>query len=506
MGSSLVPLNAKTGARYADFGEGGQVDLGTGFSDPRCHSFTWGSAPIVVNDVIIVWSHVRDMASAFGLAMKKMPAGDVRGVDVRSGEQLWVFQPIPRAGQHGNETWLTDINEDRPSWEYTGAANMWAWASGDEALGYVYLPLSTSSNDWYGGHRPGDNLFAESLVCLEARAGKRVWHFQAVHHGLWDYDFPAGPNLVDLTVDGRTIKAVAIVSKQGFVYVFDRVTGEPVWPIEERPVPAGNVPGEWYAQTQPFPTKPPAFARQGVSEDDLIDFTPALRAEARAILRRYVYGPLFTPPTVVDATGRTEGTILMPGLVGGANWTGAAVDPETGVLYVPAIQRPHVVALVPSEHPRSDVSFVMQRPLIAEGPQGLPLFKPPYSSLVAIDLNKGEIVWQVPNGDGPRDHPAITHLNLPRLGQIGRASPLVTTSLVFLGEGGNVGAAQIPPHGGGKVFRAYDKMTGEVVWEMELPGGTTAAPMTYLADGTQYIVLTLGWADFSSEYVALALN
>ena len=505
-GVYLVALNAKTGARYADFGEGGQVDLGAGFSDPRGNSYNWDSAPIVVNDVIIVGSYVRDMASAFGLAVKKMPAGDVRGFDVRSGEQLWVFHPIPRAGEYGVETWLTDIDEDRASWEYTGAANMWAWASGDEALGYVYLPLSTPSSDWYGGHRPGDNLFAESLVCLEAKTGKRVWHFQAVHHGLWDYDFPAGPNLVDLTVDGRTIRAVAIVSKQGFVYVFDRVTGEPVWPIEERPAPAGNVPGEWYARTQPFPTKPPAFTRQGVREDDLIDFTPELRAEARAILRRYVYGPLFTPPTLHDATGGTEGTMQMPGLVGGANWTGAAFDPEQGVLYVPTVQIPEIVALVPSEHPRSDVRFVMERPLLAEGPQGLPLFKPPYSSLVAIDLNKGEILWQVPNGDGPRDHPAIKHLNLPRLGQIGRASPLVTKSLVFLGEGGNVGAAQITSNKGGKVFRAYDKLTGEVVWEMALPAGTTAAPMTYMADGKQYIVLTLGWVGYSSEYVALALN
>ncbi len=506
VGSSLVALNAQTGARYPDFGEGGEVDLLKGFDDPRVTSFGWRSAPLVIRDVVIIGSFMTDVVTAMQPAMKEMPPGDVRGFDVRTGEQLWIFHVIPKPGEFGNDTWLTNTNEDRPSWEYTGNTNMWAWPSGDEELGYVYLPLSTPTGDYYGGQRPGYNLFAESIVCLDARTGERVWHFQVVHHGIWDYDFPAAPNLVDITVDGRQIKAVAIVSKQGFAYVFDRVTGEPVWPIEERPVAAGNVPGEWYAPTQPFPTKPPAFARQGVTEDDLIDFTPELRAEAREILSNYVYGPLFTPATVVDdSPGGTKGTINMPGLVGGADWSGAGVDPETGVLYVPSVQVPGVVGLVRSQHPRSDLDWVMQGLVIVEGPRGLPLFKPPYGSLVAIDLNTGEILWSVPNGDGPRDHPAINHLNLPKLGQGGRVSPVVTKSLVFLGEGGNEGVVLLPPGGGGKMFRAYDKMTGEVVWEMELPGGTTAAPMTYMADGKQYIVLTLGFEGMPAEYVALAL-
>ena len=506
VGSSLVALNAKTGARYPDFGEGGEVDLIKGFDDPRVTSFGWRSAPLVVRDVVIIGSFMTDVVTAVQPAMKEMPPGDVRGFDVRTGEQLWIFHVIPKPGEFGNDTWLTNTNEDRPSWEYTGNTNMWAWPSGDEELGYVYLPLSTPTGDYYGGQRPGNNLFAESIVCLDARTGERVWHFQVVHHGIWDYDFPAAPNLVDITVDGREIKAVAIVSKQGFAYVFDRVTGEPVWPIEERPVAAGNVPGEWYAPTQPFPTKPPAFARQGVTEDDLIDFTPELRAEAKEILSNYVYGPLFTPPTVVDdSPGGTQGTINMPGLVGGADWSGAGVDPETGVLYVPAVQVPGVVGLVRSQHPRSDIDWVMQGLVIAEGPQGLPLFKPPYGSLVAIDLNTSEILWSVPNGDGPRDHPAIRHLNLTKLVQGGRVSPLVTRSLVFLGEGGNNGVILLPPGGGGKMFRAYDKMTGEVVWEEELPGGTTAAPMSYMADGKQYILLTLGFEGMPAEYVALAL-
>ena len=383
---------------------------------------------------------------------------------------------------------------------------MWASPSADEELGYVYLPLSTPTGDYYGGHRPGDNLFAESLVCLDARTGERICHFQAVHHGLWDYDFPAAPTLVDITVDGRDIKAVAITSKQANTYVFDRITGEPVWPIEERPVQRGDVPGEWYAATQPFPTKPPAYDQQGVTIDDLIDFTPELREEAISLLDHYVWGPFFTPPSLIDdRPGGPQGTLVVTGLVGGTDWNGAGVDPQTGILYVPSVHSGAVVGLARSENPRSDVDWVMKGARHIPGPQGLPLFKPPYGRLVAIDLNEGEILWSVANGDGPRDHPAIRHLNLPPLGQGGRVAPLVTKTLVFLGEGANIGAAFLPPGSGGKMFRAYDKTTGDVVWEMPLPGGTTAAPISYSVDGTQYIVVTVGWDDMESEYIALAL-
>ena len=509
VGSYLVALNAVTGARYSDFGDHGEVDLTQGYDDRTVDTFSWGSPPIVVNDVVVIGSAITDVTNPSMPAMKEMPPGDVRGFDVRTGEQLWSFHTVPREGEPGNETWLTAINQDRASWEYSGNTNMWAWASADEELGYVYVPLSTPTNDYYGGYRPGDNLFAEAIVCLDAKTGRRVWHFQAVHHGIWDYDFPAAPNVVDIVVDGRPIKAVAAVSKQAFTYVFDRETGEPVWPIEERPVPVGNIPGEWYAPTQPFPTKPPPFDQQGTSVDDLIDFTPALRQEALDIFVRHVAGPLFTPPTLIDEEpGGTQGTLQMPGVVGGADWGGAAVDPESGVLYVPSVHSESVIGIVRSEHPRSDMELVAHSLTAVEGPQELPLFKPPYGRLVAIDLNAGEILWSVANGRGPTEHPALRDIEIPPLGQPGRVSPLVTKSLVVLGEGGNSGVVvlrSIWGGAGGKMLRAYDKMTGEVLGEVELPGGTTAAPMTYMVDGRQYIVVTVGWDDVPSEYVALAL-
>lgn len=509
VGSYLVALNAVTGARYSDFGDNGEVDLTQGYDDRTVDTFSWGSPPIVVNDVVVIGSAIADVTNPSMPAMKEMPPGDVRGFDVRTGEQLWNFHTVPREGEPGNETWLTAINQDRASWEYSGNTNMWAWASADEELGYVYVPLSTPTNDYYGGYRPGDNLFAEAIVCLDAKTGRRVWHFQAVHHGIWDYDFPAAPNVVDIVVDGRPIKAVAAVSKQAFTYVFDRETGEPVWPIEERPVPVGNIPGEWYAPTQPFPTKPPPFDQQGTSVDDLIDFTPALRQEALDIFVRHVAGPLFTPPTLIDEEpGGTQGTLQMPGVVGGADWGGAAVDPESGVLYVPSVHSESVIGIVRSEHPRSDMELVAHSLTAVEGPQELPLFKPPYGRLVAIDLNAGEILWSVANGRGPTEHPALRDIEIPPLGQPGRVSPLVTKSLVVLGEGGNSGVVvlrSIWGGAGGKMLRAYDKMTGEVLGEVELPGGTTAAPMTYMVDGRQYIVVTVGWDDVPSEYVALAL-
>jgi len=506
-GQSLVALDAKTGARIPTFGDRGEVDLSKGYDRDTGGGYKWRSQPVVVRDVIVVGGlpgRAADIVSEKQRARKETPPGDIRGYDVRTGKRLWTFHTVPRPGEFGSDTWLND------SWSYSGNTGVWGIMTADEALGYVYLPIE-SALDYYGGTHPGDNLFSDSIVCLDGRTGKRIWHFQANHHGIWDYDFTAPPILADVTVDGRPVKIVVATSKQGFAYVLDRVTGRPIWPIEERPVPRGHVPGEWYAPTQPFPTKPPAFEQQGVSIGDLIDFTPELRREAVEIISQYNYGPLYTPLELPGTPEGKNGTILMPSTIGGNNVNGAAFDPDTGILYVPTVRLANVIQLVKSEHPESNLPYVHRNAFRPEswprGPQGLfSPFKPPYGSLVAIDLNRGEMLWRVANGDGPRDHPALRHLNLPPLGQPGRAAALVTKTLVFLGEGLNGGAFS-PPGSvvGGKMFRAYDKATGAVVWEMELPGGTSSPPMTYMAGGRQYIVVATGWRNVPGELIALAL-
>lgn len=505
VGPYLVALHAKTGKRYPGFGEGGRIHLAKNLRRST-QGFRWSSPPVVVRDVIVVGGlpgAAFDVVNDEQLAVREMPPGDVRGYDVRTGRLLWTFHTVPAPGEFGAETWLQESNT------YSGNAGIWGSISADEELGHIYLPVETPSGDYFGGTRPGNNLFAESLVCLDVRTGRRVWHFQAVHHGIWDYDFTAAPVLLDITVDGRRIKAIAEVSKQAFVYVLDRVTGRPVWPIIERPVPRGDVPGEWYSPTQPFPAKPPAFDQQGITVDDLIDFTPELRQQAIKVLSQYRYGPIFTPPSVgSDAPNGTKGTVVMPGTAGGANWPGASADPETGILYVPTMKLPVIVELVKSKHPKSNIPWVRRTASLAgnlELSDGLPILKPPYGSLVAIDLNKGEILWRTANGNGPRDHPALKSLNLPPLGAPGRAGVLVTKSLAFLGEGGRRGVPRIPTWGGGKMFRAFDKQTGEVVWEMELPGGTTGAPMTYMANNKQFLVVAVAWEGNPAELVALSL-
>jgi len=505
VGRYLVALHAKTGARYPGFGEGGRVDLSRGMRRST-GGYRSSSPPLVVRDVVIVGGlpgAAIDIVNDEQPALKEMPPGDVRGFDVRTGKLLWTFHTVPEPREFGAETWLKE------SGSYSGNVGVWGFMSADEELGRVYLPIETPSGDYYGGTRPGNNLFAESMVCLDAKTGKRLWHFQAVHHGIWDYDFTAAPVLLDIQVDGKAIKAVAQVSKQAFVYVLDRVTGRPVWPIVERPVPQGDVPGEWYSPTQPFPTRPPAFDQQGMTVDDLIDFTPELRQQAIKVLGQYRHGPIFTPPSLgSDTPSGTKGTIYMPGTVGGANWNGAAADPETGILYVPTVRLPVIIELVKSKNASSNIPWVRRTASLAsnlELADGLPIVKPPYGSLVAIDLNKGDILWRATNGSGPRDHPALRGLNLPPLGQVGRAAALVTRTLVFLGEGGRRGIARIPPWAGGRMFRAFDKQTGQVIWEMELPGGTTGAPMTYFANGKQYIVVAVAWDGVPAELVALAL-
>ncbi len=406
-----------------------------------------------------------------------------------------------RPGEFGHDTW------ENGSADYTGNTNVWSMLTVDETLGYVYLPFGTPTNDYYGGHRPGDGLFGESLVCLDAATGKRVWHFQGVHHGLWDYDFPAAPILVDITVAGRRINAVAQVSKQGFVYVFDRKTGTPVWPIEERPVPQSSAPGEKTSKTQPFPTRPPAFDRQGLQDDDVIDFTPELRAQALEVLKQFDHGPLFTPPS-------ERGTVQLPGNVGGADWGGAGVDPTTGMLFVPSLTSPIIDQLVKGDPARGNMAFrrggLQNLPTL----DGLPLYKPPYSRVTAYDLNTGTIAWQVPIGDGPRDHPLLKDLHLGPLGNGSRGSPLVTPTLLFVSQAsGGLGRGEALKVGGRELtpqtpeppkFRAFDKSTGELVWDLELPVGPAAAPMTYSYGGKQYVVMAIG-GGLDAELIAFAL-
>lgn len=493
----LISIDAETGKPDPAFGDHGRVDVIAGLPyAERMRNYAINSTPVVVNDVVIAGSNIGD-----GPLVKEQPRGDIFGFDVRTGKKLWTFHSVPQKGEFGNETW-----EDGSA-EYSGNTNVWSMITADEQLGYVYLPFGTPTDDYYGGHRPGSNLFAESLVCLDAATGKRVWHFQGVHHGLWDYDFPAPPILLDITVGGRRISAVAQVSKQAFVYVFDRKTGEPVWPIEERPVPQSTAPGERSSPTQPFPTRPLPFDRQGLQDADVIDFTPALRAQALEILKPFDRGPLFTPPS-------ERGAVQLPGNVGGADWGGGGIDPRTGMLYVVSITSPIVDTLVTADTAPGNLRFrrggsVGNLPTL----DGLPLYKPPYSRVSAIDLNTGTIAWQVPIGDGPRHHPLLKELNLGPLGNGARGSPLVTSTLLFVSQySGGLGRGAVVKIGEAEPtvltpeppkFRAFDKGTGELVWEKELPG-TAAAPMTYLYGGRQYIVVAVGGGN-NAELIAFAL-
>ena len=503
-GQYLSALDATTGQPYQDFGENGRVNLTTGLGDGA--RYRWTGVPLVVGDVVVLGQSMGDT-----FITKEGARGDVRAFDVRTGELRWVFHTVPRAGEFGTDTWEDD------SWEYSGHAPVWPPMSADPELGYVYLPVTSPTSDMYGGHRGGDNLYGQSLVCVDAATGERVWHFQTVHHGLWDYDVPAAPILMDVAVEGRpgVTKMVVQLTKQAFAFAFDRVTGEPIWPIEERAVPQSVTPGERTSLTQPFPTRPPAFDRQGATIDNLIDFTPELRKEALEIVARYTMGPMFTPPTVTTDTNL--GTIQLPGSQGGADVQGGAFDPETGYLYVPSITAPFVADIVEGNPDRTNLAYVRGRRLWLGGPRGLPLFKPPYGRITAIDMARGEIVWQVPNGEGPRDHPAIRHLDLGRLGRPGRPSPLATRTLLFIGEGNQARAlrsANRIPEGmpldivtnyGDPWFRAYDKATGDVLWEMELPGGTTGAPMTYMHDDRQYVVVAIEGIDEPAQWVAFRL-
>jgi quinoprotein glucose dehydrogenase len=464
--ANLWSIDAVTGLPDSSFGDGGKIDLSLGLGreiDKRQYGVV--SPPLVTNDIVVVNSIIND-----GPTTKEMPPGNVRGFDPRTGDIVWMFETIPQAGAFGNETW------ENGSWEYTGNTNSWTIMSADDELGIVYLPIGTPTNDWYGGLRHGDNLFAESLVAVEAKTGKRLWHFQMVHHGVWDYDLPAAPTLVDLTVEGKKIKAVAQISKQGFTYVFDRVTGDPVWPIIETPVPQSNVPGEQLSLTQPIPTKPPAFELQGLSDDTLVNFTPELRREAEQLIEQFDSGPLFTPPSL-------RGTINIPGWGGGGWWTGAAFDPDSGLFYIPSATIPIVVQLQEADPEKSNLRFVRGGAMNVGGPQGLPLTKPPYGRIVATNLNSGEQEWMIPHGEGIRQK--IIDMGILDPGPVGgpsRTGPLLTKTLLFVAQVDN----------GRNLLRAFDKATGAVLHEIELPLPPQGSPMTYAVKGQQYLSIAIG--------------
>ena len=511
-GEYLYALNLKDGTYIKGFGEGGRVSLH--WDHPLAAMFSWTASPIVVNDVIIVAGATAGAGD--GGVKKEATPEDIRGFDARSGKLLWTFHVVPRAGEFGAGTWGDE------SYSFSGDLASWCCLSADPQLGHVYVPLSAPTGINYGGHRPGDNLFADSIVAIDVKTGTRAWHFQMVHHDLWDYDAVGPPTLGDITVDGRRIKALMQPGKTGFMYVFDRETGTPVWPIEERPVPQSTVPGEHTAKTQPFPTRPAPFDRQGFTEDDLIDYTPELRARAKEKAKGLLMGPLFSPPSLRSTVpGGPRGTLIMPGGWGSGNWHTGAFDPETHIYYAVSHTQPGISGAVKTDDSAATMAYATQT--TAAGPNaggpppprpwpgpdlsidGFPIFKGPYGRITAINMDTGDHVWMAANGDGPRFHPLVKDLNLPPLGIPGRAAPLLTKSLLFIGEGSDALPGTNRDGMFGRMFRAYDKLTGAVVWETELPAGTTGAPITYLHQGKQYVLIAIGGRDHAAEFVAFAL-
>jgi quinoprotein glucose dehydrogenase len=526
-GYRLVALDAKTGVPVPGFGKNGVVDLKQD-DDQEIDLLTGDiglhSTPLVAKNVVIVGAaHLTGGVPK----SKKNVKGYVRGFDVRTGKRLWIFHTIPRPNEYGIETWEKD------SWSYTGNTGVWGQISADEDLGLVYLPVELPTGDYFGGDRPGNGLFGESIVAVDLQTGKRKWHYQLVHHGLWDMDIPCAPMLVDISMNGKIVKAVAQPTKQAFLYVLNRETGEPIWPIVERPVPKGDVPGEWYSPTQPFPTKPPAFDNQGISSDSLINFTPELHAEAEKLVSQYRIGPLFTPPSV-STPGGPLASITSPGSLGGANWPGGSFDPDTHTLYVFSQSGIDALGLVPSpDASLSDMEYVrgtagvtprVGRPMGAAPPparpgpaviegeggdplsvQGLPLLKPPYGRITAINLDKGDFVWQIAHGETPdnvRNNPALKGLNIPRTGRAGLVGTLATRTLIIAGE---AGFFTTPSGARGAMLRAYDKATGAEVGAVYMPAPQSGSPMTYMLNGKQYIVVAVSGGSYPGEYIAYRL-
>ncbi|MGD9902824.1 MAG: PQQ-binding-like beta-propeller repeat protein [Vicinamibacterales bacterium] len=508
-GEFLYAINVRDGSYVTAFGEGGRVNLH--WDHPLAAMFSWTASPVVVNDVVVVAGATAGAGD--GGVKKEATPEDIRGFDARTGKLLWTFHVVPHAGEYGADSWGDE------SYAFSGDLASWCCLSSDAELGHVYIPTSAPTGINYGGHRPGDNLFSDSILALDVKTGRRVWHYQMVHHDLWDYDTVGPPTLGDITVNGRRIKALMQPSKTGFLYVFDRVTGTPVWPIEERPVPQSTVPGEHTAKTQPFPTKPVPFDRQGFTEDDLIDYTPELRARAREKVKGLLFGPLFSPPALV--TAEVRGQLIMPGGWGSGNWHTGAFDPETQIYYAVSHTQPGISRAVKTDDPKATMDYATvaheRRP--DEGPppaptpwpgpdlsiDGLPIFKGPYGRITAIDMKTGQQAWMAANGDGPRHHPLVKDLNLPPLGIPGRGAPLLTRTLLFIGEGSDAIPGTNRDHMHGRMFRAFDKTTGKVVWETELPAGTTGAPITYMHQGRQFVVVAIGGRQQPPEWIAFAL-
>jgi quinoprotein glucose dehydrogenase len=513
VGYQLVALNAKTGLPIPGFGVDGVVDLKLNDDqviDADNDDIGLHATPCVAKDVVIIGA-----AHTVGTSPKhhRNANGYTRGFDVKTGKRLWIFHTIPRKGEFGYDTWLDGTDQ-------IGNAGVWAQISVDEALNLVYLPVELPTGDYNGGFRRGPGLFGESIVAVDLHTGVRRWHFQTVHHGLWDFDIPCAPILCDIPVNGKIVKALAQPTKQSWLYVLDRETGKPIWPIVEKKVPQGDVPGEWYSPTQPFVSKPPPYDVQGISENDLIDFTPALRAEAVALAKNYKMGPLFTPPSIWTAEG-TWGTLTAPNATGGANWPGGAYDPETKIVYVYSKSEADVAGTMKNPNPaRSDFDYVFNRgqppPGVTVAPrgnvrpgvltvQGLPLLKPPYGRITAIDLTKGEHAWQIAHGETPdeiRNHPALKGLTIPRTGRAGLLCPLVTKSLLICGEAGFFTA----PNGRrGAMLRAYDKATGQEKGAVYMAAPQSGSPMTYMLGGVQYLVVAISGGNYSGELVAYRL-
>jgi len=539
-GEYLYALNAKTGTPMPGFGENGRVWLNRHTPDDAPYFGYPG--PFIVNDVIVVGGNGGGKAGGGmgdgGWDARARPE-DIRGYDVHTGKLLWTFHLIPQKGEPGRETW------GKGSADYVGNMAAWGPLTADEQLGYVYIPLTAPTVSYYGGHRPGMNLYSDSLVCLNVNTGKLVWYFQLIHHDLWEYDAATPPILGEIKVDGKTIKAVIASNKTGFLYVFDRITGKPVWPIEERPVPKSTIPGEEAWPTQPFPTKPPAYDRQGFSEADLIDFTPELHKQALEVASHYTMGTLFTPPTLrSEEPDGKRGLLALPSDWGSGNWNTGAFDPDTGMYYAVSTTQPVAFALTKATDPTATMAYSeggggggggganrarpdpnnpqganaqspAERPprrppneYSGYGPltiQGLPIVKPPYGRITAIDLNRGTQVWMTPNGDGPRNHPLIKDLHLPPMGNPGRPAPLLTKTLLFLGDSSDAVMGRAGVLGPAK-FRAYDKTNGDLIWQTDIPAGTTGGPMMFLAKGKQYIVVPVGGSTYGAGWICFGLG